>query len=362
MKLVFALVALLLLAPAAEARKAPPRYMGVNWDSAIASASPQLRATQFPRMASAGVETVRTTFAWSQAQPVEGGPIDLSASDTYVAWAAAARIEVLPIVMLAPDWARLTSAPASPPRDPALIQPYVRALIQRYGQSGSFWAEHPELPRVPIRYWQFWNEPHLPFQWTLPASRADEWPQMYASHLKAFYRTVKATDRRAKVVLAGLANESWKFLGQLYRHGIHGYFDVGAIHPYTAKPSGVLRLVGRFRAVMKAHRDGRKQIWLTELGLPASRGKVNSDSLLQTTPRGMARFLTSSYEALRKRVPRAYWYTWASEYEGDMFRFAGLFRFAGGSGQPAAQPAYSAYARTARRMQGCAKTTAGVCR
>jgi hypothetical protein len=173
---------------------------------------------------------------------------------------------------------------------------------------------------------------------------------------------VKTTDRRAKVVLGGLANESWKFLGQLYRHGIHGYFDVAALHPYTTKPEGVVRLVGRFRAVMKAHRDGRKPIWLTELGLPAARGRVQSDNPLQTTARGMARFLSASYEAVRKRVPRAYWYTWASEYTGDIFRFAGLLRFAGGTGQPAAQPAYRAYVRTARRMQGCSKTTAGVCR
>jgi hypothetical protein len=346
-------LAVLALAPAAgAARKAPPRFMGMNWDSAIAASSPELQAAQFPRMGSAGVETVRRTFLWAQAQPAEGDPIDLSASDSYVALAAARGIEVLPIVILAPDWARLSPAPVAPPRDPTLIQPYIRALVRRYGESGSFWAEHPELPRVPIRYWQFWNEPHLPYQWTLPKDRENQWPQTYVSQLKVFYRTVKETDPRAKVVLAGLANESWKFLGQLYRHGAHGSFDVATIHPYTTKPSGVVRLVGRFRAVMKAHRDARKPIWITELGLPASRGHARSKSPLQTTPRGMARFLTGSYEALRTRVARVYWYTWASEYSGDIFRFAGLFRYAGGSAQPTAQPAYRAYVQTARRLEG----------
>src|SRR3954451_5586626 len=114
MKLVIALIGLLLLAPAAEARKAPPRYMGVNWDSSIASAPAPVQEPQFPRMAAAGVETVRTAFSWAQAQPIEGGAIDLPASDAYVALAAARQIEVFPHVILAPDWARLTPAAFAP--------------------------------------------------------------------------------------------------------------------------------------------------------------------------------------------------------------------------------------------------------
>jgi hypothetical protein len=361
MKFIAALIALLVIAPAAEARKAPPRYMGMNWDGAIASAPAAVRDAQFPRMATAGVETVRTTFRWADAQPVEGGPIDLSATDALVMQAAARRIDTLPIVITAPDWARISPAPLAPPRDGTLIQPYIRALIARYGPSGSLWAAHPELPRVPIRYWQFWNEPHLPYQWDLPRDRADEWPQTYTSQLKVFHSTVKQADPGAKVVLGGLANFSWRYLAALYRSGARGSFDVAALHPYTTKPKGVVRLLARFRAVMKKRGDGRKPVWVTELGLPASRGRAHSTSPLQTTPRGMARYLSGSYEVLRKRVPRVYWYTWASEYTGDIFRFAGLFRYAG-TGQPATEPAYSAYVRTARRMEGCAKTAAGACR
>jgi hypothetical protein len=54
------------------------------------------------------------------------------------------------------------------------------------------------------------------------------------------------------------------------------------------------------------------------------------------------------------RLKRVYWYTWASEYRGargDIFRFTGLFRWAG-KGQPVAQPAYRAYVRTARTLEG----------
>jgi hypothetical protein len=236
MKLVVALIALLALAPVAEARKAPPRYMGMNWDGAIAGAPSAVRDAQFPRMASAGVETVRTTFRWADAQPVQGGPIDLSATDAFVIQTASRRIETLPIVIAAPDWARMSPAPLSPPRDGTLIEPYIRTLIARYGPSGSLWSEHPELPRVPIRYWQFWNEPHLPYQWDLPSDRRNEWPQTYASQLKVFHSTVKQADPHAKVVLGGLANFSWRYLAQLYRQGVHGNFEVAALHPYTTKP------------------------------------------------------------------------------------------------------------------------------
>jgi hypothetical protein len=234
--------------------------------------------------------------------------------------------------------------------------------VARYGAGGSFWSEHPELPKVPIRYWQFWNEPHLPFQWTLPHGQEKRWPQTYAAQLKVFYATVKQADPHAKVVLAGLANLSWQYLSALYRQGVRGNFDVAAIHPYTTKPSGVVRLVGKMRAVMKRHHDAKKPIWITELGLPASRGRVKDKNQLQTTARGMARFLSASYAAVRKKAPRVYWYTWASEYKGGIFRFTGLLRFADGSTQPVKQPAYGAYVRTARSMEGCVKTTAGVCR
>jgi hypothetical protein len=361
-KILPVLLAVLVLAPAAQARKAPPLFMGVNWDSAIASAPQAIRDAQFPRMGSAGVETVRTAFSWAQAQPTEHGPIDLTATDAFVAQAAARHIEVFPHVIVAPDWARISAAPMSPPSDPTFVEAYIRALIQRYGESGSFWADHPELPRVPIRYWQFWNEPHLPFQWDLPKSQEKNWPQSYTSHLKVFYETVKGTDPTAQVVLAGLANRSWEYLADLYRAGAGGNFDVAAIHPYTTKPSGVARLLGKFRAVMKSNHDARKPLWVTEFGLPASRGRAHSKNTLQTTARGMASYLSSSYEVLRRLTPRAYWYTWASEYRGDIFRFAGLFRYRTGDKKLTVQPAFSSFVKTARRMQGCVKTAAGVCR
>jgi Glycosyl hydrolase catalytic core len=353
MKVVPALMTVLLLAlaPVADA-KVPPRFMGVNWDSAISRAPAALQSSQLPRMKSAGVRTVRTAFFWAAAQPEENGPVDLSATDAFVGQAAARHIEVFPHIITAPDWARMTPAPMAPPSDPQLFVSYVRTLVSRYGPDGTFWAAHPELPKVPIRYWQFWNEPHLPFQWDLPRKQQKYWPRTYVAQLKVFYQAVKAQDPSAKVVLAGLANTSWQYMADLYKAGAAGNFDVAAIHPYTTQPRGVVRLLAKFRAVMKRHHDARMPLWVTELGLPASKGRAHSKSTLQTTPRGMAAYLTGAYRLLRARAPRVYWYTWASEYRGDIFRYTGLFRYRGGRKQPVAQPAYRAYVKIARKLEG----------
>src|SRR3954453_10310539 len=170
-KILPVLLALLLLAPAAEARKAPPLFMGVNWDSSIASAPDAVQEAQFPRRGAAGVETMRTAFLWAAAQPEENGPVDVTRTDALVARAAAPHVEVFPHIITAPDWARLTPAPMAPPKDPHLFESYVGTLVARYGTTGSFWTEHPELPRLPMRYWQVWNEPHPPVPRNLPEAR-----------------------------------------------------------------------------------------------------------------------------------------------------------------------------------------------
>jgi hypothetical protein len=371
-RIAVALAALLALAiaPGADARRSVPRpFMGVNWDDTIAHKAPEsLQAQQFPRMAAAGAEGVRVAFSWARAQPQPGDDsIDLSASDRFVALASARRVRVLPDVILAPDWARLLQRyPQSPPRDPRDFRPYVRAIVLRYGPHGTFWNEHPELPRLPIRQWQFWNEPHLPFQWTLP--HGYDWRKTYTDQLHVFHDAVKAADPKAKVVLGGLTNESWKYLNQLYKAGAGRWFDIAAVHPYTRKPEGVLEIVRRFRTVMKRHHQNRKPVWITEFGLPASRGHEKTKNHLQTNDKGMASFLSQAYALLARnrhrslvRVSRAYWYTWASKYKGDIFTYSGLFKYRP-KHRLVEKPAYRAFVRIARRLEGCTKGRSGRCR
>ena len=67
-----------------------------------------------------------------------------------------------------------------------------------------------------------------------PATKRTSPPRRtYLPVLKAVYRAIHKADRRAKVVLAGLHNVSWKTLAQLYKAALKGYADRIALHPYT---------------------------------------------------------------------------------------------------------------------------------
>jgi hypothetical protein len=360
-----AVLLVLLLPQAAAARIVPQGFYGVVYDGAVTSAPASVQDAQFAQMARSGVESVRTVFSWSDAQPVQGGPIDFGHTDQLVASAAAHRIDVLPVVIYAPAWARQDSSLFnSPPAQTAGYVAYLQALVARYGPSGSFWAEHPQLPRRPLRTWQVWNEPQLRFQWNAPGFATG-----YGQLLQASYEALKAADPGCTVVLAGATNLSWEIIAQLYRQGgIHGFFDVVAVHPYTATPAHVARIVELVRQVLRSHHDARVPIWVTELGFPASKGRVRSHNTLQTTPRVAATRLGQTYALLARErrnprllVGRVYWYTWASSYRGpDIFSFSGLFRFAGGGFQRQLQLA--AYVRSAQAHEGCAKTSTGACR
>jgi hypothetical protein len=131
----------------------------------------------------------------------------------------------------------------------------------------------------------------------------------------------------------------------------------------------VIALARRFRTVMRRNGDSKKPLWITELGLPASKGKEKSKNVLQTTDEGMADFLTTSMEKLvafqsspNVRVSRVYWYTWASVYCcGDIFRYTGLRIYDPRDQTLRDKPAMSAYVESARRHQGCVKNSSGAC-
>jgi hypothetical protein len=368
------LAGLATVAPVADAKRTVPHgFFGANWGFQVAkSSSPATQDSTWGRMAKTGIESQRLTFVWARAQHDRDSLIDFTATDASVKLAVSHGMELLPVVAFGARWARQGDDPNSPPSDNAAYADYLKALIARYGPKGVFWDQHPELPRKPIRAWQVWNEPSANYQWTIP--KGTDWAPGYGKLLRVSYRAIKDADPGARVVLAGLANLSDKDLEHLYKKGkIHGAFDVSALHPYTAQPGGVLTLVKRFKAVMKKHGDGKKQLWVTELGLPASKGKFDDPSPLQTDDAGMAKFLTRAYGDLiaNRRweglgVTRMYWFTWASAYKasgGWIFDWSGLLKYTRKKGKDVfgTKPALAAYRKVAQSAEGCAKTAAGAC-
>lgn len=355
-------------AGAAAQRAVPPLFYGVNWDGEIEmNASDSIRDAEAARMAKSGVETKRLAFEWMRAQRRKGAPFNHMKTDRAVRHAATHNIDVLPVVILAPKWARqYPNVGHSPPKSFVDYTRYLRALIARYGENGTFWLENPLVPKRPIRHWQIWNEPHLQYQWSIPTGM--DYAPGYGKLLRASYKAIKAEDPGATVVLGGISNESWKYLQHMYDRGkIKGAFDVAALHPYTSKPEGVITLTKRFRIVLRRNGDGDKPLWITELGLPASKGEIKSDNKLQTTDEGMASYLFRAYKLLVKNqssslasVQRVYWYTWATIYCCEQFRFSGLVEY-DNKQTVTPKPALEQYTRSAQRDEGCVKDERAQC-
>ncbi len=366
------LVVLFACAPAEAAKRKVPRgFYAVMWDRAATLAPEVEQEAQWALMARSGVESVRTVFNWAQAQP-QAGVTDFSQTDRLVGLAARHNIQLLPVVRTTPAWAALNPyAVGSAPRNVSDYAVFLTALIGRYGPSGSYWTEHPEVPRLPVRTWQIWNEPHLNVWWNTDGRSKNAWAREYAALLRSAKAAVDAADPGATVVLAALADFAWRHLNRLNRFKVGRDYDVAAINLFTSRPKLVMRGVRFFRRAMRRGGAARKQVWLTEATWPAGKGRVSRPQASwqrnwYTTDAGMAARVRGIYKLAiknrrRLRLGRVVWYTWSSAYEAnDLFDYAGLIRFAGGTYEE--RPALRAFAASARRYQGCSKTSEGVCR
>src|SRR3977135_966267 len=102
MLLVATACAVLLIAPGATSARGhktrkpapvPQGFVGMNLSDPFFDPSVDQTA-QFKTIVSAGVQSVRVVFNWAQAQPTDGGPISLDATDHVVAQAASPGLTV----------------------------------------------------------------------------------------------------------------------------------------------------------------------------------------------------------------------------------------------------------------------------
>jgi hypothetical protein len=356
--------------------------VGVTFDGP--ALSPKVDITQqIDRAVASGVESVRVEVNWSQLQPlpsmsqvpapyrsqfqlVGGVPTTFRGLDRVMSAAAARHLSVLPVVEYTPSWAAIDRASsASPPKDPATYAAFLAGLAKRYGPGGSFWTAHPSLPKLPIRMWQIWNEPHFTSYWT-----KQPFAPSYVALLKAAHDAIKSVDAGAKLVLAGLADFSWRYLAQVYRQpNAAGLFDIVAIHPYTARPQGVITILKRARQVMNQNGDSGKPILATEVTWPSSEGKAPPQFGVGVTETQQTGLVTQAMQLLRKNAQKLnltgfYWYTWLGD-ETPMahpygFDFAGLEKDVNGA--VSIKPALAAFKTQALRIEGCrAKADAVTC-
>jgi Cellulase (glycosyl hydrolase family 5) len=343
-------------APATTVPKVPSGFVGVNLDGTLANGQPSL-APAMSTIARTGVESVRAAFNWAAAQPTQAGPYDFSQSDMIVSDAAREGLAVLPVVMYTPNWDARPNPPGTIaiPRNDGPYAAYLTALVNRYGPHGTFWSEYPTLPKRPIRQWQIWNEPNFSYYWpTRPFAPS------YVALVKAAHTAIKQADPSAQVVLAGMPNDAWDYLQQIYAvpHAA-SYFDVVAAHPYTVDPSNVIVFLQNMRAVMKRHGNANKPIVITEMGWNSSVGHKPSDNFCcqSTEARQAVKVaevlpLLARYRASLK-LQAFYYYTWASHGTngGPSANWAGIFQISGSKLVP--KPVYATFKTGVLAIEHC---------
>jgi hypothetical protein len=350
----------------------PPRFIGVNVDPFVFGSDVDIDLSQqFNLMVSSGVESVRAAFSWAGAQPfgtpadvpadqqaqfttIGGVPTDFSATDQVVGDAARRGLTVLPAVLYAPAWdAKNNRHGFDPPKRPGPYANYLTALIGRYGPHGSYWSSHPDVPKLPVRQWQIWNEQNLSYYWTQPFAKT------YVALLKAAHDAIKKADPGAKVVLGALTNFAWRAIGQLYAiRGARSLFDVAAVNGFTKHVSGVITFMHLMRRTMNRAKDPMKPLIATEVSWPSSQGKSSDRFDFDTTEAGQARNIAAVMPLLaaqraQLRLSAFYIYTWVGPEtkHAEAFAFAGLLRYSNGA--VTAKPALAAFRRQALALERC---------
>ena len=251
------------------------------------------------RLHEAGVAWIREDFLWDQIEP-EQGRFDWRATDELMGAAAEHELDVLAILGYSARWA--SSDPGdihAPPRDPVAYAAYARAVVERYGEGGSFWKGRAAVR--PLKAVELWNEPWGHFFW-----RPEPDPAAYARLARPAAEAVRAAHAGVEVLVsadllqvrADGAERPW-FAALLDADPrLLELVDGWSVHPYTeprdqgpnAGPASspyAFDRVEQIRALAR-RRGVARPIWLTELGWSTSTGPGGVSEALQAAYLGAA--------------------------------------------------------------------------
>jgi polysaccharide biosynthesis protein PslG len=323
------LAALLTLIVAASSASALPRsFFGI-----VPQTNPP--ADEFARMGQGKVGAYRWALSWAGVESTQG-TYDWSGTDALMQQLALNNIEPVPFICCTPGFIHSDSGkPPTGPDEEAQYEAFLRAVVQRYGPDGDFWAANPSLDPKPIRYYQIFNEENSS---TFFHPKPD--PKVYAHLLHISSQTIKSEEPNAYILLGGMfgtphpangpATVAWKFLKQLYKQGAKKDFDAVAPHPYSPNLSGIKFQIQKLRKVMKQHHDKNADMWVTEIGWGSA---SHIPSFLGKGKKGQARILKKSFKLLKHKrkswnIKGVMWFTWIDHEDPsfcDWCDTAGLF-------------------------------------
>lgn len=229
---------------------------GVNAHTVREDFSEQSPIFGMSRMA--GIDSFRLSFTWYKCQKEPGGQFDFSRYEGPVARAVAAGIEVVPVFVYPPEWARPLHK-----HIPEWVA-YVEAVVKHF--------------RGRIHAIQVYNEQNLPTYWWEGSTN----PTNYVAVQSAAYNAVKRIDPSVRVLFGGTSTVPVDFIREVYRLGGAKYFDVMCVHPYCRwfAPEGLLDAdLEKLRALMEEFGDGQKPISITEQGWATHSVSVDGEDL-----------------------------------------------------------------------------------
>jgi hypothetical protein len=289
---VAALVALL-PAPAQPEKTTTPKPAASPWGISSSASSIRNHAEWLPKMAAAGVSTVRLFPEWRDFEPTPG-TWKWDRADTLVEDAAKNNIEINAILMGSPPGAR--QAHAFPMEDLDTWSRFVSKVVGRYKKR--------------IHYWEVWNEGNGGFN-DGKHTTAD-----YAKLALTTYAS-KEADPHAQVGLS-VASFDAPYLNQairaMAREGKPDRFDYLCIHPYEiadglADADGeipFLWMTPMLRTMLKASAPKRAgvPIWITEVSRRVEKKKDRA-----VTQQDAARALIKIYTmAIAQGIARTEWF------------------------------------------------------
>ena len=301
--------------PAAAQAYLPAGFIGI---------SPQNSGTakDYRLMAEAGVASVRFPLYWSVVEPENPAfsEREWRPFDHEVRLAAEAGLEIFPFITGTPRWVAPLDIemPVGNPWQRRAWASFIRSAVTRYGPGGSFWREEPQLPYLPVRRWEIWNEENIVTFATRPE------PARFARLIRTAGRIIHREAPGSQVILGGLFGRplqippnvaSGSFLSRFYRAGnVKRYFDGVGLHPYVADARAMGAQLKNLRRIMRRHHDFGTPLYVTELGWGSASGPTRWQRGLQGQAYQLSKsFAMLSANRLRWGVGGVWWFTWSDE-------------------------------------------------
>jgi hypothetical protein len=266
---------LLGLMPSGAAAAIPPPsdYYGANIQDLIKETfvSPSNWGTFIATMGEDNLNTARMDALWDWAEPnppVDGkhtyvwnNPSDEANSlDHLVGLLAESGVRMIAVLDSPPTWAA-GSGTSLAPAYYGDFAAFSAAFAARYGLGGTFWAQNPQLPYLPVEQFEVWTEANSDNFWTTVD------PETYLQALEPLSTAVHAVDPSAQI----LASIGWQnfqqYVTELYQDGAKDWINGIGFHPYAPDASGITLLTEQLRSIMTSFGDS-SPIGVTEIGQP----------------------------------------------------------------------------------------------